>query len=66
MATTLQPTPTQTADKPTAAQAFGVTGPSSPIEPMMTCLTDVLARTFSSTCAKFSRMMMASAPESLS
>ena len=35
MATTLQPTPTQTADKPTAAQAFGVTGPSSPIEPMM-------------------------------
>ena len=34
MATTLQPTPTQTTGKPTAAQAFGVTGATSPIEPM--------------------------------
>ena len=34
MATTLQPTPTQTTDKPTAAQAYGVTSPSSPIGPM--------------------------------
>ena len=34
MATTLQPTPTQTTGKPTAAQAFGVTGVTSPIEPM--------------------------------
>src|SRR6476469_9709569 len=34
MATTLQPTPTQTTCKPTAAQAFGVTGATSPIEPM--------------------------------
>ena len=34
MATTLQPTPTQTTGKPTTAQAFGVTGATSPIEPM--------------------------------
>ncbi len=38
----------------------------SPIEPTTTCLTEVLATTFSSVEAKFSRMTIASAPESLS
>ena len=34
MATTLQPTPTQTTDKATTAQAYGVTSATSPIAPM--------------------------------
>jgi uncharacterized zinc-type alcohol dehydrogenase-like protein len=34
MATTLQPTPTETAQKPTTAQAFGVTSAQSPVAPM--------------------------------
>jgi uncharacterized zinc-type alcohol dehydrogenase-like protein len=34
MATTLQPTPTESTQKPTTAQAFGVTSAQSPIAPM--------------------------------